>query len=73
MCEARGKGYDTILLDDCCAAPDDKEGKVRSVVIGNCQNFEGLVLSGDEFVAAIKTGPSQEGPQAKAHSRPLID
>jgi nicotinamidase-related amidase len=57
ICEARGKGYDTILLDDCCAAPGDTEGKARSVILDNCKTFGGLILTSDEFVAAA--GKSQ--------------
>jgi nicotinamidase-related amidase len=57
MCEARGKGYDTVILDDCCAAPNDVGGKARSVILDNCKTFGGLILNCDEYVAA--TGKSQ--------------
>ena len=57
MCEARGRGYDTVILDDCCAAPNDVGGKARSVILDNCKTFGGLILNNDEFVAA--TGKSQ--------------
>jgi nicotinamidase-related amidase len=54
MTEARGKHFDTILLSDCCASRAQDGGKAQSVVVRNCQQFGGLVLTGDELVDATR-------------------
>ena len=52
MTEARGKHFDTILLSDCCASRAQDDGKAHSVVVRNCQQSGGLVLTGDELIEA---------------------
>ena len=52
QCAKLGKGYDTVILEDCCAAPSDIGGKARSVILDNCKTFGGLILNSDDFVAA---------------------